>query len=55
MRIDGGRLFQTCGPLIGNARHPSLVRVGRMMAAQGEVERRDRRCGSMEGRCGRTV
>ena len=46
VRNDGGRLFQTSGPLTANARRPSSVRVRRMTAAPVEAERRDRRCGS---------
>ena len=33
VRNDGGRLFQTSGPLTANARRPSSVRVRRMTAA----------------------
>ena len=47
VRGDGGRLFQTSGSQTANARRPcSSVRVRRITAAQVEVERRDRRCGS---------
>jgi len=46
VRNDGGRLFQTSGPLTANARRPSSVRVRRMTAAHVEAERRDSRCGS---------
>ena len=46
VRNDGGRLFQTSGPLTANARRPSSVHVRRMTAAHVEAERRNRRCGS---------